>query len=92
VSRNVSQADLDSANASNKQAVAQVDNIRALIQKKTVRAPFAGKLGIRRISFGQILQKGSPVVSLYSVDPIYLEFSLPQQRVSELAEGLKVLV
>jgi membrane fusion protein (multidrug efflux system) len=90
-SRTVSQADLDSASASNKQALAQVDNIRALIQKKTVRAPFGGKLGIRRISIGQFLQKGSPVVSLHSLDPIYVEFSLPQQRIGDLAEGLKVL-
>ncbi len=91
-SRLISQAELDSADASLKQANAQVDNIRAVIAKKTVRAPFAGKLGIRRISVGQFLDKGSPVVSLQSLDPVYVEFSLPQQRLGQLAEGLKVAV
>jgi membrane fusion protein (multidrug efflux system) len=75
-----------------KQAEAQVDNLRAVIAKKTVHAPFAGKLGIRRISVGQFLSKGSPVVSLQSLDPVYVEFSLPQQRLGELAEGLGVTV
>ena len=91
-SKTISQAEVDSASATQKQAAAQVDNIQAWIDEKTVRAPFAGKLGIRRISVGQYLQKGSPVVSLHSLDPIYVEFSLPQQRVGELAEGLRVLV
>jgi membrane fusion protein (multidrug efflux system) len=90
--RSISQAEFDSADSTLKQANAQVDNLRAVIAKKTVRAPFAGKLGIRRISVGQFLEKGSPVVSLQSLDPVYVEFSLPQQRLGELAEGLKVAV
>ncbi len=88
----ISQAELDSADSSLKQANAQVENLRAVIAKKTVRAPFTGKLGIRRISVGQFLQKGSPVVSLQSLEPVYVEFSLPQQRLGEVAEGLKVAV
>jgi membrane fusion protein (multidrug efflux system) len=92
VTRSISQAELDSADAGLKQANAQLDNIRAMIAKKTLRAPFAGRLGIRRISVGQFLEKGSPVVSLQSLDPVYVEFSLPQQRLGELAEGLKVIV
>src|SRR4030095_12479289 len=91
-SKSISQAELDSADSSLKQANAQVDNLRAVIEKKTVRAPFDGKLGIRRISIGQFLEKGSPVVSLQSLDPVYVEFSLPQQRLGELSEGLKVAV
>lgn len=91
-SRTVSQAELDSADAGLKQADARVANIRAVIAKKTVRAPFAGRLGIRRISVGQFIDKGSPVVSLQSLDPIYVEFSLPQQRLGEVAEGLTVTV
>jgi membrane fusion protein (multidrug efflux system) len=91
-SKAVSQADLDSADSNLKQTDAQVDNLRAVIAKKTVRAPFAGKLGIRRISVGQFLDKGSPVVSLQSLDPVFVEFSVPQQRLGELAEGLSVLV
>lgn len=89
-SKNISQAEYDTAAAGIKQALAQIDNIRALIRKKTVRAPFAGKLGIRQISVGQYLQRGNPVVSLQALDPIYVEFSLPQQRIGELAEGLKI--
>jgi membrane fusion protein (multidrug efflux system) len=92
VSRSISQADLDTADANLKQANAQVDNIKAVIAKKIVRAPFDGKLGIRRISTGQFLEKGSPVVSLQSLDPVYVEFSLPQQRLGDLNEGLKVAV
>lgn len=91
-SRTVSQAELDTADAGLKQAAARVENIRAVIAKKTVRAPFSGRLGIRRISVGQFIDKGSPVVSLQSLDPVYVEFSLPQQRLGEVAEGLKVAV
>ena len=91
-SRAISRAELDSAEAGVKQADAQVDNIQATIAKKVVRAPFAGRLGIRRISVGDFLSKGSPVVSLQSLDPVYVEFSLPQQRLGDLAEGLTVAV
>lgn len=90
--RTISQAEYDTADANSKQAKAQLENLRAVIAKKTIRAPFAGRLGIRRISVGQFLNKGSPVVSLQSLDPVYVEFSLPQQRVGDIAQGLKVLV
>ncbi|HEX5056192.1 MAG TPA: efflux RND transporter periplasmic adaptor subunit [Gammaproteobacteria bacterium] len=90
--KNVSQADFNAANVAYKQALAQVDNIKALIAKKTLRAPFDGKLGIREISVGQFLQKGNPVVSLYSMSPVYVEFSLPQQRLGDTTEGLTVTV
>jgi membrane fusion protein (multidrug efflux system) len=89
---NISQADYDAAAIGLKQARAQVDNIRALIAKKSVRAPFTGHLGIRNISVGQFLNKGSPVVSLQALDPVYVEFSVPQQRLGELMNGLHVAV
>ncbi|WP_341504017.1 efflux RND transporter periplasmic adaptor subunit [Gallaecimonas sp. GXIMD4217] len=91
-SSSVSQGDLDAALANVRQTRAQVALIQALIDKKTLRAPFAGRLGIRRISVGQFLDKGSPVVSLQALDPVYVDFSLPQQRLSELARGLAVEV
>jgi membrane fusion protein, multidrug efflux system len=91
-SRTISAEQLDSADTNLKQASAQADNIRAIIATKSVRAPFAGKLGIRRISVGQFLEKGSPVVSLQSLDPVYVEFSLPQQQLGDLSKGLKVVV
>lgn len=90
--KSISQADFDEAAISLKQANAQVDNLQAVIAKKTVRAPFAGRLGIRQISVGQFLGKGTPVVSLQSLDPIYVDFSVPQQRLGDLAEGLQVNV
>ncbi len=90
--RNISQADYDAASISLRQAEAQVDNIHALIGKKTVRAPFAGTLGIRRISVGQFLSKGSSIVSLQSLDSVYVDFSVPQQQLSQLSRGLKVMV
>lgn len=91
-SQNISQAALDDAVNRVKQAEAQVNYIKALIAKKTVRAPFAGKLGVRSISVGQFLPKGSPVVSLQSLDPVYVDFSVPQQQLGELTEGLLVAV
>jgi membrane fusion protein (multidrug efflux system) len=90
--RAISRAELDTAEANMAQADAQIENIRAAIDKKVVRAPFTGKLGIRRISVGQFLSKGSPIVSLQSLDPVYVEFSLPQQRLGDLSQGLAVAV
>jgi membrane fusion protein (multidrug efflux system) len=90
--RTVSQAELDTAEASFKQAKAQVDNVRAAIAKKTLRAPFAGNLGIRQVNLGQIVDTGTPVVTLQTIDPIYVDFSLPQQRFSVLAPDTKVSV
>lgn len=88
IARNViSRADFEQLEATFKQNEAQVDNIRAVIAKKVVRAPFAGRVGIRRVSIGEFLAKGAPIVSLQSVDPVYVEFSLPQRRLGALAEG-----
>ncbi|MFI0459614.1 MAG: efflux RND transporter periplasmic adaptor subunit, partial [Candidatus Thiodiazotropha endolucinida] len=61
--KTVSQADLDTAEANFKQATAQVDNVRATIAKKTLRAPFAGQLGLRQVNLGQIVEQGTPVVT-----------------------------
>ncbi|MCA9602133.1 MAG: efflux RND transporter periplasmic adaptor subunit [Myxococcales bacterium] len=74
-----SQSEFDAADAKSKQADAAVQNIEAAIAKKTIRAPFAGRLGIRGVDLGQILAPGTPIVSLQSYDPIYVEFWLPQQ-------------
>jgi membrane fusion protein (multidrug efflux system) len=86
----ISRADFEQTEATFKQAAAQVDNIRAVIAKKVVRAPFGGKVGIRRVSVGDYLSKGTPIVSLQSVDPVFVEFSVPQRRLGELREGLNV--
>lgn len=86
----VSQSDFDNADAQFKQAVAQADNIRAVIGKKTIRAPFSGRLGIRQVNLGQTLNEGDEIVSLQSLDPIYVNFLLPQQRLAQVHSGLTI--
>jgi membrane fusion protein (multidrug efflux system) len=88
----VSQADLETAEAQAKQTEAQMDNFRAVIAKKTLRAPFAGRIGIRQINLGQFLNTGDPMVSLQSLDPVYVDFALPQQRLAQLKVGMTVQV
>lgn len=90
--RMVSQADLDAAEAQAKQADAQQDNIRAVIGKKTLRAPFTGQTGIRQVNLGQFLNTGDPIVTLQAVDPIHVDFSMPQQRLAQLSIGMTVRV
>lgn len=81
---------VDRAEALVKETVAQVGVIRAQIAKKTVRAPFGGQLGLRLVNLGQILSDGDPIVSLQTLDPVYLDFSVPQQQLSRLAPGMVV--
>lgn len=88
----ISRADFDAAVASAAQAKAQVENIRATIAKKTIKAPFSGKLGIRLANLGQILREGDPIVALQSLDPIYVDFTLPQQQAPQVRLGLPVQV
>jgi membrane fusion protein (multidrug efflux system) len=90
IEKTVSQSQYDNADAQYKQAAAQVDNIRATIAKKTIRAPFAGRLGIRLINLGQALNEGDAIVSLQSFDPIFVNFSLPQQELAQIRQGLVV--
>ena len=71
-------------------AQAQVDAQRALIEQKTIRAPFSGVLGLRKINLGQFISPGDPIVSLQQLDPIYLDFSLPEQRIGEMVEGTMI--
>jgi len=73
----VSAADSDAAEAQAKQTIAQMDNIRAAIAKKTIRAPFTGRLGIRQVNLGQFLDNGAAIVTLQSLDPVYVDFALP---------------
>lgn len=87
-----SPAELDAADAQAKQAGAQVDNLRAVIAKKTIRAPFAGRLGLRMINLGQNLREGDPITALQTLDPIYINFSLPQQQLAQIAVGNAVRV
>lgn len=85
-------AELDAADAQAKQAQAQAENIRATIAKKTIRAPFAGRLGLRLVNLGQVLKDGEPITTLQTMDPIYVNFSLPQQRMPLIADGNTVRI
>jgi membrane fusion protein (multidrug efflux system) len=88
----ISQADFDAAVAVHRQAMAQVETLRATIAKKTIRAPFGGRLGVRQVNLGQILREGDPIVTLQSLDPVFVNFALPQQELSRLRVGLPVRV
>lgn len=81
------QADMDAAQARAKQADAQVANLRATIAKKTIHAPFDGRISIRQVELGQVVSPGTAIASLQSVDPIYAEFSLGQQVLADLQLG-----
>jgi membrane fusion protein (multidrug efflux system) len=88
----VSQAAYDDGEAKYKEAMAQADTIRATIAKKTIRAPFSGRLGIRLVNLGQILKEGEPIVSLQALDPIFINFMLPQQELARIKPGFAVRI
>ena len=88
----ISQVDYDTAAANYEQARAQANNISATIAKKTIRAPFGGRLGIRQVNLGQMLREGDPIVTLQTLDPIFVDFTLPQQELGRLHSGLPVRV
>jgi membrane fusion protein (multidrug efflux system) len=86
----IAQSDYDNAEAAFRQSQASVDQFNALIARKTLRAPFDGVTGIRQVNLGQYLKEGDMVVTLQAFDPIYVNFSLPQQDLSKLAVGQPV--
>lgn len=88
----VSRAEFDDAAAAHKRAEARIREIEATIERKTIRAPFAGILGIRSVNLGQYLTGGAPVVPLQSLNPIYVNFGIPQQQASHAKVGRTVRV
>src|SRR5438876_1475124 len=88
----ISKAEIDAAESKFKQKEGAADNLRALITKKQVRAPFDGQLGIRQVNVGQMINAGQQVVALTSLDPVYVDFALPEQHLSRLAKGLEMHV
>ncbi|HZQ97152.1 MAG TPA: efflux RND transporter periplasmic adaptor subunit [Candidatus Sulfotelmatobacter sp.] len=83
----ISRADFDAAVAQQKQTEANVAETRATIERKTIRAPFSGILGIRKANLGQYLAAGNPIVPLQSLDPIYVDFGVPQQDAAHVRRG-----
>ena len=88
----VSQATLDTDAANLKNAKAQVAQQQAVLEKKTLRAPFAGHLGIRAVDLGQYLSAGTVIVTLQALDPIFVDFYVPQQSVDQVRLGQSVAV
>jgi len=95
----ITRAEYDRAAAEQKQSVAeqsqteaQIEEIRATIARKTIRAPFSGVLGLRQVNLGQYLSGGSAIVPLQSLDPIYVNFGLPQQDAGQVHVGQTVRI
>ncbi|HSW15490.1 MAG TPA: efflux RND transporter periplasmic adaptor subunit [Solimonas sp.] len=88
----ISRSDYDAAVSEANAAKAGVEAQAAKLAQKEIRAPFAGELGIRRVNVGQYLQTGSPIVTLQSLDPIYIDFAMPEQYIGAVHPGFKVAV
>jgi membrane fusion protein (multidrug efflux system) len=88
----IARAEYDRAVAEQKQTEARVGEIRATIARKTIRAPFTGILGIRQVNLGQYLSPGNAVATLQSLDPIYVNFGVPQQETPNMRIGRTVRV
>jgi membrane fusion protein (multidrug efflux system) len=88
-SRTNTPADLDAAEARAKQTTANVATLEATIAKKTIRAPFDGRISIRQVELGQVLASGTAIATLVSVHPIYADFWLPQQALADLRPGMQ---
>ncbi|TVQ85523.1 MAG: efflux RND transporter periplasmic adaptor subunit [Chromatiaceae bacterium] len=90
--RAVSQGDYDEISARLEQAQAGVAAKQALIEKKTIRAPFEGQLGIRQIDLGQYLVEGTGIVQLEALKQVYVDFTVPERRLAEIRVGQPVEV
>jgi membrane fusion protein (multidrug efflux system) len=88
----LAQAELDRASAEHEQAEARVGEIRATIDRKQIRAPFTGVLGLRQVDLGQYLNAGDPIVPLQALDPVHVTFSVPQQQLGQIRVGGEVQV
>jgi len=90
--RVISKAEYDSATAQSRETEARVGEIRAAIERKTIRAPFSGMLGIRQVNKGQYLAGGDPLVTLQSLNPIYVNVGVPQQAIGQVRVGRAVRI
>ena len=88
----VSKADLDTREAEFLKTGGDVEVIEATIAKKTILAPFAGRLGIRSVNLGQFVNPGDAIVSLHSLDPVYVDFSVPEQQLSQVQRAMEMRV
>ncbi|HEY1736173.1 MAG TPA: efflux RND transporter periplasmic adaptor subunit [Methylovirgula sp.] len=92
VSGNTTKANVDAAQAQRDTAAAAVERVRALIAQKKITAPFAGRLGIRKIDLGQYVAPGTSLITLQELDPIFVDFPVPEQALADLRPGQTVEV
>jgi len=90
--KSMSRSKLDTTEALYKEAVAKVAEVQAVIDKKNIKAPFSGRLGIRQVNVGQMLSQNDAIVELQRLDPVFVDFSFPQQDIANLAPELAVVV
>jgi membrane fusion protein (multidrug efflux system) len=90
--RVISKAEFDQATTDQRQTEARVGEVLATIERKTIRAPFSGILGIRQVNLGQYLKDGEPIVELQSLSPIYVNFDVPQQAAGQMKPGREVRI
>lgn len=86
-----SRADVDRAESELQQARAQVGQVQAELDKKTIEAPFSGRIGIVEVDMGTYVTVGQPIVTLQTLDPIYADFSVPQRELERVVEGREVV-
>lgn len=91
-SNSVSQAEFDSIAAELKRAQSDGNVIKAILDQKTIRAPFSGRTGIRAVNIGQYVAAGTPLIPLLSIDPVYVNFSVPQRYISSLLVGQELKI
>jgi membrane fusion protein (multidrug efflux system) len=92
VSGNTAKANVDAAEAARDTAQAQVDRVRATIAQKMLTAPFSGRLGIRKIDLGHYVSPGTALITLQQLDPIYVDFPIPENSLALLKEGQTIEV
>ena len=90
--KTLAKSEFDTIDATTKQILADVAALRAQIDKKTVRAPFDGRIGIRLVNVGQYISKGRALMPLQKLDPIFVNFSVPQRQLADLKIGQKIMV
>jgi membrane fusion protein (multidrug efflux system) len=88
----ISRVEFDQAQAQQKETAAKVAETKATIERKTIRAPFSGVLGIRKVNLGQYLPAGNPVVPLQKLNPVYVDFGVPQQTSGQVRVGRAIRV
>ena len=88
----ISQSELDRATAQLDQGKANVAALQAMIDKKSIRAPFDGRVGIRLVNLGQYISRGQPLIPLQKLNPLYVDFSVPQRQLPQISVGQPVQV